>query len=479
MRNLPKIFIVLVGIVASTWTFAATVPSRLSSINQTADKVIAEWSKNADLGVAVQSLDTGAILYEHNANRYFEPASIQKILTASAALLYLGSDYKFVTSIVAKHKNIQNGTLVSDVYFKFDGDPTLTRKDLDQLVSSLAQAGISRIQGNIYIDDYVFDQKKYGPGWMWDELDTCYAAPAHGIVINKNCFGIAIKPAGTGQIAKVLDSDEYKFTPIISNVITKSSNHSTPCSIDINATENNEYYFSGCLSPNAGTQGFELAVKNIRLYAQDNIQFMLVKYNIAFTGKVVFGKAGNDEVILASHESEPLSSLVKTMLKKSDNQIADSLFKKIAYYYYGTSATWQNGSRAIVAILNSRAHVNLGQVKIVDGSGLSRYNLITPKQMLQVLAAVYQDPKINDVFYNALPISGVDGTLHWRMSDTVTRGKVHAKTGTMTGISNLAGYVQTVSNKHLAFVIMFNTFPGTPHNYTPLEDRICKFLVKQ
>jgi serine-type D-Ala-D-Ala carboxypeptidase/endopeptidase (penicillin-binding protein 4) len=478
MQNLFKVFLLITVIIFSNWSFAAQSSNQQNSLRQAADKVVADWGKNADLGVAVMSLDNGEILYQHNADRYFEPASTQKILTAAAALLYLGPDYKFVTSINVKQKNIQNGTLISDVYFKFDGDPTLTRQNLEQLIATLTSLGIKRIQGNIYIDDYVFDQNRYGPGWMWDELDTCYAAPTHGIIINRNCFGVGIKATRNGQNARVIDGDDYKFTPIISNVITKPYDRSLSCPIEVNSTDNNEYYFSGCLSPNAGAQGFELAVKNIRLYAQDNIQYLLGKYNIEFTGKIIFGQADKNSVVLALHESQPLSDLVKTMLKKSDNQIADSLFKKIAYYYYGTSATWQNGRRAINAILSSRAHVNLAQAKIVDGSGLSRYNLITPKQMLQVLAAVYHNSDINGPFFVALPIGGVDGTLHWRMVDTPAQGRVHAKTGTMTGISNLAGYVQTVNNKHLAFVIMFNTFPGNPHNYTQLEDRVCKFLVK-
>lgn len=477
MLTLRQSFITILGIFAVSNLFAAPALNRSpAEVRAAADKVIAEWGKDADLGVVIESLDTGAILYEHNADRYFQPASTQKILTAAAALFYLGPDYRFISMITAKKKIIKNGTLYSDVYFKFDGDPTFTRQDLDRMVADLAQLGISNIQGNVYIDDSVFDQKRYGPGWMWDELDTCYAAPTHGIIINKNCFNLSVEPGKKDQSARVATYGSDQLTTAISNVTTKSH---AKCDINIDATDNNEYYVSGCLAPNSGTQSFELAVKNIRLYAQDYIQLMLTQHHINYTGKIIFAEEGKTGAILVSHQSQPLSVLVNSMLKHSDNQIADSLFKKVAYYYYdGASATWGNGSRALSGILSSKANVKFAQAKIADGSGLSRYNLITPKQMLKVLAAVYRDDAINKPFYTALPVSGVDGTLRGRMTDLPARGRVHAKTGTMTGISNLAGYVQTVDNKNFAFVIMFNTFPDSTRKYTQLEDKICKFLVK-
>lgn len=449
----------------------------IDHLGTTIDRILATYAADVSYGILVKSLDTGTILYQKNADRYLMPASTLKVFTAISSLTYLGPDYQFDTKITTQNPQLVNGVLHGDVYFQFDGDPTLTKQNLEQMVSDLAAQGIRSIQGNIYLDDYVFDQDPYGRGWMWDELNSCYAAPTYGIALNKNCLWLQVRPTVNGQppIATMLNEQPYSVT-IKNYTLTKAA--SSYCPLQLHVNDDNEYFLSGCVNPKFGVSNFHVAIKNTRLYTRNLINFLLAKYQIKTIGKIAFKVSEPNSFVLVSHKSLPLSQLVHVMLKHSDNQIADALYKKTAFYYFNKTASWIDGTKAIHQILTKYAHVNLAKARIYDGAGLSRYNLVSPSQMLTVLSYAYRDPKINQVFINALPKSGLDGSLHWRMGQNGMLGKVRAKTGTMTGVSGLAGYLETASHKNLSFVILFNAFPDSHHKYEQLENLICSQLYR-
>jgi len=476
-----KIVTILWLSILTTSSFAISKPTtvnyhRPNNFLTSISNILDTSAGDTNVGIIIKSLDSGAVLYERNAKHFFMPASILKIVTAITALDYLGSDYKFVTKIITNSQEIKNGTLNGDIYLHFDGDPTLTKNDLEQLISQLSTLGIKTIRGNIYIDDYIYDQKKYAKGWMWDELNLCYAAPIAGIIINKNCFSLELNSTTDGKIAKITEKDTQPLSSIYSNVITKSK--ASDCQLNINATENNEYYLNGCIFPKKQPITIQVPIKNLRLYSQRLLVSLLQKYSIDITGKIGTAPMIQNGYILASHSSEPLNQLVAKMMKHSDNLIANSLYKKISSYYFNSEGTWLNGGKAAKQILIQNARINLEKAKIFDGSGLSRYNLITPEQMMQLLVFAYNDSDINQDFIKSLPIGGIDGSLHWRLGKKDIINKIIAKTGTMTGISSLAGYIETVSHKKLAFVIMFNSFSDSPRKYEQIEDRICEILVR-
>ena len=193
-------------------------------------------------------------------------------------------------------------------------------------------------------------------------------------------------------------------------------------------------------------------------------------------GAVTFGAAPKNSSMIAHHVSEPLSELITDMLKKSDNVIAGALFKKLGQLYTRKQGTWETGSFAVSQILNRSAKMNLTGLKILDGSGLSPSNLTTPAQMMQVLDFAFHHAPTNDAFISALPIAGVDGTLKHRMGNIARR--VRAKTGTISGVVSLAGYVSTADNEVFAFVIMVNGNKGMTWRYKEMEDKIATALAK-
>jgi serine-type D-Ala-D-Ala carboxypeptidase/endopeptidase (penicillin-binding protein 4) len=447
-----------------------------SRITEGIDQILRRNDPNLSIGIQVQSLNNNQILYQKNANQLFTPASTMKVFTAAAALSYLGPDYKFQTKMFAVNRTVNQGVLHSDIYFAFDGDPMLHRSDLNNFIKVLSRLGITAIQGNIYLDDTAFDQKVSGPGWMWDERNFAYAAPTSAITIDKNAFPLQITaPRAENKYAKVATSKAYSSIKIYSSLISRYGSYDD-CPLDLRATGDNNYYLFGCIRPRTPTMRFSVAVRNPRLLAKNVLLELLQSNKISFQGQIKFAPIpSNNLSLIAYHESPPLSALVKRMLKKSDNLVADAIFKKIGNIYYHKTGTWKNSAKAVAAILGKSTGINFNKMKMVDGSGLSRYNLASPAQINAVLRFAFRDPKIRAQFYTSLPSSGKDGTMAYRLGRLL--GRVHAKTGNMANISSLAGYVVTNSQQVLIFTIILNDFLSKPHKYHKLQDDICKLLA--
>jgi D-alanyl-D-alanine carboxypeptidase/D-alanyl-D-alanine-endopeptidase (penicillin-binding protein 4) len=166
------------------------------------------------------------------------------------------------------------------------------------------------------------------------------------------------------------------------------------------------------------------------------------------------------------------------MMKDSDNLIADMLFKKMGQVRFGIPGTWKKGTRAVRDFLEKQVGLNTERIVIMDGSGMSRYNLISPHDLVSSLVWMKKQFGCASEFCASLPISGVDGSLAERMQDALLKGKIRAKPGTMTGISSLSGYATTQDGQELAFSIMLSGFTKKTEEYkTQIEDRICSVLV--
>ncbi|EKE01058.1 MAG: hypothetical protein ACD_21C00228G0007 [uncultured bacterium] len=472
-KSILKIVTFCVLLLLCQFTVAA---SSLEKVQPSIDRLIKNCDPNINVGIMVKSLNTGKIIYQKNADQLFMPASVLKIFPAAAALTSLGPNYVFQTKVLAQDVAVNQGTLNNDLYFYFDGDPTLTQQDIDNLITTVAQFGIHTINGNIYIDDTVFDQEVSGPGWMWDERNFCYAAPTSAIIIDKNCFSLQITTPQKPNKPATLTSNNYeKFISIINQVTSKQPGNGS-CPFNLHATSDNVYRVNGCIAPNK-TIGLSVAIRNVRLYTKNMLLEKLREHNIRLLGEIKFKNTPTDTLLyaLAEHKSKPLSELLKTMLKKSDNSIADAVFKKIGYNYFHKTSTWHSSAQAIANILASKTGISFKKMKIVDGSGLSRYSLVSPAQLVAVLRYAYTDKNINQAFTSSLSIAGADGTLKYRMPNL--KNRVYAKTGNMEGISSLVGYIKTAHQGNLAFAITVNSFLNNNIKYRQLQDKICTILA--
>jgi len=444
-------------------------------LNAEITRIVNTESNRADIAVFVKSMQYNDVLYKRNANQLLTPASTLKILTAEAALIYLGPEYRFSTQLLTDAKSVKHGVLQGNLYIVLSGDPSLTYNDLVELLLTLKNQQIQSIAGNVYIDNTAYDQRFYGPGWVWKDKSYCYGAPISASIINKNCVSFQIAPAKTaGNPAQVVTSPKYFYPPIKNSVVTKA-NRSRNCGVRL-STDASSISIDGCMPRDSNGWGISYVVTDVPDYNRTLFKTLLSRLGVRVYGSVTFASAPNNTSLISSHNSDPLRLQINEMLKKSDNIIAGALFKKIGQLYTGQPGSWENGSYAVSQILSKHAGVSTYGMRVLDGSGLSPDNLTSPTQMMQVLDFAYHNYPTSYEFVSALPIAGVDGTLKHRMGNIAR--KVRAKTGTISGVVSLAGYAVSSQKEPLAFVIMINGNKGMSWRYRALEDKIAAALTR-
>jgi D-alanyl-D-alanine carboxypeptidase/D-alanyl-D-alanine-endopeptidase (penicillin-binding protein 4) len=439
------------------------------------NSIVSSMDGKAVVGVDIKSMKYGDTLYTKNEQSLLTPASIMKIMTAEAALLYLGSEYKFPTTLLTDASGMNGGVINGNVYLVHSGDPTLTYNDLTDLMVTLRSQQIQGVAGNVYIDNTAYDQSNYGPGWEWDDKRSCFAAPINASIINHNCLSLQIEPGSSpGRVANVIESPRYYYAAISNAVMTKQP-HTRACYVQLGINDNNTISLSGCMPKGKYVWGVSTTISDVMEYNKSLLQSLFKKFSIRVNGNVVAGTAPPNLSAIATHQSKPLNVLIKEMLKMSDNIIAGSLFKKIGEYYTRQPGSWERGGFAVKKILGEKALVNTAELSVIDGSGLSRDNKVKPAQMMQVLDYAFHDVSTSYEFISALPIAAVDGTLKHRLYNVA--GRVRAKTGTMQGVVSLAGYVVNKDKEAIAFVIIVNGRNGNIWQYREMEDKIVTALA--
>ena len=341
---------------------------------------------------------------------------------------------------------------------RFTGDPDLTSGQLFNLFAELKKQNINKITGNLILDTSVFTGHDRGLGWIWNDLTMCFNSPPAAVNIDNNCFYVDIDAnLPEGQQVKFNVPSQYPIQ-VFGQVYVAGKEEAGYCQLDAVVHDNNRYQVKGCLARQAKPFGLSFAVQDPDAYAAAIIQRQLKRLNIEFNGQVQQPYRQQQGQVLAQHLSKPLPELIKKMMKKSDNQIADALFRTIAYHKYKRPASFQLGTLAMKSVL-SQVGIKFGNSIIADGSGLSRHNLVAPQTMLQVLDYIAKnEDKLH--LLDSFPIAGVDGTLSGRGSliNPPLIKNVIAKTGALKGVYNLAGYLTNARGEKVAFVQFINGY---------------------
>lgn len=450
-----------------------------SSIKKHIDNLIRAHDKHINIGIAIKDLTTGKTLYQKNATRYFTPASNMKLYTDAAALLYLGPDFRYQNSLYIDARQINNGTVKGNIYLSFSGDPSLNSARLSQLLANLKKINVRRISGDLILSSEIASAKPYGPGWMIEDTEYAYGAPVAPFIIDKNTVSFNIAPAmRVGGKAIIHFPDTHVE---VNNEVQTKSNRTKSCYLKFRIDDTNRLLASGCIRNNRPSIDKTLAIKSSFLWAKLITQQQLKALGIGFDGQIRQGNLASTAKLIAWEESPPLSEIVNQTLKESDNAYADSLFLKLTQYL-NKKPTWYQATQALKILLNKLTGLNLQKAVIVDGSGLSRYNLVTPQQTIELLAYLHTNFAINHEYISALPIGGRDGTLKRRLLGSHQVDRVRAKTGSMLGIISLAGYLSSKNQHTLAFSMMINGIPGRHSaslaKYRWLEDSICNYLTQ-
>ncbi|MGR3807967.1 serine-type D-Ala-D-Ala carboxypeptidase [Pasteurella testudinis] len=412
----------------------------------------------ASVGFVAENLNRQQTIADYNRQTLMLPASTQKVFTALAAKLALGDQFLFTTDLVSSAK-IADKTLQGDLSIRFSGDPTLRSGQLYQLLAKLKQQGVDTIKGNIILDTSIFNSHDRGLGWIWNDLTMCFNAPPSAASIDGNCFSVELNASGAnGDLVQATVPSHFPVQ-VFSQVRIVSVQEAGNCAFDVVVNDNNRYTLKGCMARQAKPFGLSFAVQDTDAYAIAIVMSQLKKLGINVNGSILLAIKPVDGSVLASHVSKPLPDLLKQMMKKSDNQIADSLFRRIGYQYYRKPVSFQQSATAMRQILSKRAGIDFGNSQIADGSGLSRQNLISPTALLQALDYINaHESSLN--LLDTFPIAGHDGTLSGRgsMGEAPLAKNLIAKTGALKGVYNLAGFMHNAKGERIAFVQFVNGY---------------------
>jgi D-alanyl-D-alanine carboxypeptidase/D-alanyl-D-alanine-endopeptidase (penicillin-binding protein 4) len=443
------------------------------NLNSQIETLIAEQG-DINVGILVQNLDNGKIIYERHPHRSFIPASVAKLYTTYGALKYLGPDYKFTTTLLADNHDVQDQILHSNLYLKFSGDPSLTKENLETIFSSLQQLQIKQIVGDIIIDSSLFDNHDSAVGgFTWDDQPFCYAAPKSAIVVNNNCAEGSVQPSQINSLVNITNKDTIALT-INNNMKTASTDCN--CPFESKYLGNNQYELYGCMPKNWDPVKLNFALPDNHKMIEDYINIILKQKNIMLEGKIIPGVTSGTD-ILYTHQSPPLTTLLKLVLEDSNNVAAGNIFRTVGAKYTGQEASDKNGVAALYKVLDQN-HVNREELALYDGAGESRHNLVSPFDLISLLDHIYQNKILHTHLKELLPICGIEGTVKNRTFKKIKSEYIFAKTGSLTHVSALAGYYLPPNNPQYAFVIMTNNFLSNRAKIKDLEGNLLDILLK-
>lgn len=438
-------------------------------------------------GVEVRSLASRDVLFEANAHRLLTPASTLKTLTLAVAADQLGWNYTFETRALATG-TVDNGVLDGDLVVVGAGDPSFDDWDggasatFGEWASRLKERGITTIGGRIVGNDDVFQDEGLGAGWMWDDLAFAYSAPASGLQFNEGSAQITITPgAAAGEPAMLALTPTHARVPMVNRVSTVPAGGAT--AIDMEALPRTPgAILSGTIALDAGRTVRLVSVGNPTLYFANAVRTGMIANGIDVLGGAVDADdlvdppATSPSLIELTHRSPALSALADTLMKLSQNLYAETLLRTLGRVR-GRAGTAEGGIAVIRQVLSAWG-VPPSEVLMADGSGLSRYNLVTADALVTTLAHVYDDAGLREPFMASLPVAGRAGTLAERMKGTAAEGNVTAKSGSFTNARAVAGYLRTADGEPLVFAIAANNYGVAPAEVDRVTDAILVALAQ-
>jgi len=450
-----KFFVLLLFVIG-----CATLPPGKEEIERQLFDIIKNKAPEGTLlGISITDIN-GREIFTYNADKFFVPASCNKLLTASAALYWLGPDYRFKTVLLSDSSN--------NLYLIASGDPSMTVGDLSELLDRLKVKGDSA-WNSILLVDIVYDTISQGTGWMWDDRPYYYQAPISSFILNKNML-----VADFYYEDSVWKLDVFPPSELLKIVLREKED----------TVLHQKTYFRGDTTivelwgkiDTTSTYHFLRSIKNPRVFFKEQLRRILLEKHFKFSSIEVIDTIPENilDTVLV-FESKPLHFIVRDFLKYSINIYGEALLKNLGREFSGNRGDYEDGLKAVDSFLVIAGVQNL--FKVVDGSGLSRYNLSSPRGFVKLLLYDYNHFHIMPEILSSLPIGGYDGTLKKRQH--TIEGAVRAKTGTMTGVSTLSGYLKTKRGKLLVFSIMANNYLGSSLKARELQDSILEYFYNR
>jgi D-alanyl-D-alanine carboxypeptidase/D-alanyl-D-alanine-endopeptidase (penicillin-binding protein 4) len=466
-------------------------------------------------GIDIVSVETGKPLFALNENKLFTPASNTKLFTTAAVLALIGPDYRFKTSIESLGTIDKYGRLNSDLVVVGRGDPNLSGRTLPynlhterkappiqvliDLADQLVAKGLKYVDGDVVADDSYFVFERYGEGWSQDDLVWEWGAPVSALTINDNVLFVNIMPADRPGERAFLNITPYPEYYRIDNRVMTTPQGTGPRKIYINREPgSNQITFWGNMPQDDAGAGESLAIEDPADFTARLFRSLLEQRGVTIYGRprtrhtelasmqtfsvTTIASGGGDvsarsapaALVLASHDSQPVSDDLRVINKVSQNLHAELMLRLLGKEK-GTSGSIEGGLEVLRGFLTS-ADIKPDQFVFYDGSGLSRENLVSPAAVVQLLQYAYGQPW-GKLFEDTLPVSGVDGSLNDRLRTPPFKGAVRAKTGSLGHVNALSGYATTTKGQVVAFSILCNNHNLPSKKAIDTIDRIVEKIV--
>jgi serine-type D-Ala-D-Ala carboxypeptidase/endopeptidase (penicillin-binding protein 4) len=468
-------------------------------------------AQRAYWGVLVSDRDTGEILYELNADHFFRPGSNTKVFTTAFALSTLGPDYRFHTTLESKSSLLEDGRLTSDLIFIGSGDPDLSNrkfpyagkverdgpveKILIELADKAVAKGLKEVHGDIVADDTIFPYDPYPAGWSVGDLFFTFGAPVSAIALNENSISTEIRPGDHVGDPAVILVEPVAAIDSFGHEISTSATGERPDFSVVRRPGLNFILLRGSIPLGHAPVKLDLAMTDPAETTARSLKQLLEARGVRVTGGIRLEHAPpplrsvdlpvvlprgrleppSNSYVLAEHVSPALLESMRLTNKISQNLHTELLLRTVGQLRTGVGTT--DAGLWLEQDFLRTAGIRQGDALLVDGSGLSQNNLVTPRAITDLLLYASQQSWGAD-FLSTLPIAAVDGTLENRMKGTAAAGQVQAKTGTLEHEHSIAGYATTQRGERLVFAIFGNNDPERGHDATAPLDEITVAMVE-
>lgn len=468
------------------------VPAGVRRIMDRAPHDRAHW------GIALIDATTGETLVGHNADRLFIPASNTKLVVAAAAAHYLDPEFRYTTTLETS-ADIVDGVLRGDLVIRGTGDPTISGRYADNMMTiiesladSLAARGVRRIEGGVVADESHWDGDYVRPDWEVYDLLWWYAAPVGALGFNDNAIDFSIAPGAAGAPAVITWRPETDFFVLVNRTTTSPAG--TTSTLDFTRIPGTDTIVAyGRLASNRARHTEYFAVDDPARYTGTVFRETLERKGIAVrerTVRVIRGESpvrpdadaataragvSQDRRVLAMHRSVALPQLIAPVLQTSQNWFAEQLLKTIGHEVAG-EGSWRSGLEAQRRFMIDVIGIDSAAFRLRDASGLSAGNLLTPRALVQILDYMDDTPRMAPA-RDALPVAGGrTGSLRLRLEDLT--GRVAGKTGSISNVDSLSGYLTTDSGRRLIFAIIANNSGRASSTMRPVLDDIVREFAR-
>ncbi|MDD4609819.1 MAG: D-alanyl-D-alanine carboxypeptidase/D-alanyl-D-alanine-endopeptidase [Bacteroidaceae bacterium] len=448
--------------------------------------------EKSQVAISIYDITLDKPLFSYQSKQLYRPASTQKLLTSITALNQLGSHHSFSTTVYYTGE-LKRNTIKGDLYVVGGFDSEFDTSSMDSLVQKIVRSGVKEVQGTVYGDVSLTDSLYWGPGWIWDDTPGGFQPYMSPLLVDKGCAKLKIIPQKMGEKPLVTIDPISTFYSLRNEAVSKSHGKlkvtrnwlagGNELIVRGNATHrttrfvnlyNSQSFFMHLFIEKLQKWGIKInpAASSSRSEKRSGME----SYPSTISPLYAFKQCPVEESCqpIASF-SHSLKEVLHQALKNSDNLSAEALLCHLGVSEKGTRhISRKDGIQAIFHLMQQLG-MDKKNYKIVDGCGLSNYNYLSTELLVKFLRYAYAKPSIFVPLYRSLPIAGVDGTLKYRMGKGYAHCNVRAKTGTMTGVSSLAGYLKDRKGHTIAFAIM-NQNMLSVQKVRAFQDKVCEIL---